>query len=251
MNSPGPRRTEATRNLVLLFGSEEFCLEASRELERREANVELRIAQGLQELQSIAFGKKPGAILAEDRRLAPSEGRKERGDSLRRTLQTLAALAPVVWVGNGVEGAEIAKHVASLPADFVPRTPLCIPAAVSMVLRRLRVHSATGGALGLPPTGAEFDGRDFGGLLRHELNNPLTGILGNAELLLLEVRRGRLSLPAEPLQRLEIIATLAMRMRETVRHLSDYWEHAGGGAEGARDAVQKTPGEAKASTVSG
>ncbi len=26
--------------------------------------------------------------------------------------------------------------------------------------------------------------RDFGEVLRHELNNPLTGILGNAEMLL-------------------------------------------------------------------
>jgi len=30
---------------------------------------------------------------------------------------------------------------------------------------------------------------DFGEVLRHELNNPLTGILGNAELLLVEVHR--------------------------------------------------------------
>lgn len=29
----------------------------------------------------------------------------------------------------------------------------------------------------------------FGEVLRHELNNPLTGILGNAELRLAEVRR--------------------------------------------------------------
>ena len=77
------------------------------------------------------------------------------------------------------------------------------------------------------------DGRDFGEVLRHELNNPLTGILGNSELLLLEVRRGRLTLPANALQRLEVIAELAVRMRETVRQLSDRWEAAGGnlGAE--------------------
>jgi hypothetical protein len=56
--------------------------------------------------------------------------------------------------------------------------------------------------------------------------NPLTGILGNAELLL-EARRGTLDLPLQTLQRPETIAELAVRLRETVRHLSDRWEAAG------------------------
>jgi signal transduction histidine kinase len=62
---------------------------------------------------------------------------------------------------------------------------------------------------------------NFGEVLRHEVNNPLTGILGNAELLLAEVRRrddGRL--PEATLQRLQTIAELAVRLRETVRRLS-------------------------------
>jgi len=66
---------------------------------------------------------------------------------------------------------------------------------------------------------------DFGQLLRHELNNPLTGILGNAELLLSEMRRkndGRL--PQGGQMRLETIAALAVRLRETVRRLSQEWE---------------------------
>jgi len=65
--------------------------------------------------------------------------------------------------------------------------------------------------------------RDFGEVLRHELNNPLTGILGNAELLLVEVRRQNLELPAQCMTRLETIAELAVRMRETVRRLSEEW----------------------------
>ena len=67
---------------------------------------------------------------------------------------------------------------------------------------------------------------DNGGeILRHEMNNPLTGILGNAELLLAEVRRkndGRL--PNGGQQRLETIAALAVRLRETVRRLSQECE---------------------------
>jgi signal transduction histidine kinase len=62
--------------------------------------------------------------------------------------------------------------------------------------------------------------QDFGELLRHEVNNPLTGILGNAEMLL--ARRDRL--PPAAIERLETIAELAVRLRETVRQLSRTWE---------------------------
>jgi len=66
--------------------------------------------------------------------------------------------------------------------------------------------------------------KDFGELLRHELNNPLTGILGNAELLLVEMQRGDGVLPEQARLRLETIAALAVRMRETVRRLSEDWQ---------------------------
>jgi signal transduction histidine kinase len=73
----------------------------------------------------------------------------------------------------------------------------------------------------------QFDAgkEDFGEVLRHELNNPLTGILGNAELLLAEIRRkddGKL--PHGGRQRVETIASLAVRLRETVRRLSQEWQ---------------------------
>jgi hypothetical protein len=71
----------------------------------------------------------------------------------------------------------------------------------------------------LSPAGLPRD--NFAELLRHELNNPLTGILGNAELLLAEVRRQNSEpLSGSGLKRLETIAALAVRMRETVRRLS-------------------------------
>lgn len=69
------------------------------------------------------------------------------------------------------------------------------------------------------------DLENFGELLRHELNNPLTGILGNAELLLAEARRlNGAGLSENGVKRLETIATLAVRMRETVRRLSQACE---------------------------
>jgi signal transduction histidine kinase len=69
-----------------------------------------------------------------------------------------------------------------------------------------------------------MDGEAFGRLLRHEMNNPLTGILSNAELLLAEVRRKNDGRLPSGQQRLETIAALAVRLRETVRRLSQECE---------------------------
>jgi signal transduction histidine kinase len=52
---------------------------------------------------------------------------------------------------------------------------------------------------------------------RHEINNPLTGILGNAELLL--AHRDRM--PPVDTKRLQTVVELAVRLRETVRRLSN------------------------------
>lgn len=70
----------------------------------------------------------------------------------------------------------------------------------------------------------QTEDQDFGAVLRHELNNPLTGILGNAELLLVELRRKNVELPEQSQSRLATIAELAVRMRETVRRLSEAWQ---------------------------
>jgi signal transduction histidine kinase len=78
------------------------------------------------------------------------------------------------------------------------------------------------GALGIGagPPWAELPG-DVAEIFRHEINNPLTGILGNAELLL--AHRDRMH--ATDTQRLETIVSLAVRLRETVRRVSNSWEH--------------------------
>jgi signal transduction histidine kinase len=77
----------------------------------------------------------------------------------------------------------------------------------------------------VPAKAAEQWSKDFAEVLRHELNNPLTGILGNAELLLAEIARKKDGkLPDGGLERVKTIAALAVRMRETVRQLSHEWE---------------------------
>jgi signal transduction histidine kinase len=97
--------------------------------------------------------------------------------------------------------------------------------AIDLIEERLR-HS-NDEPVGLTPLLRDENNQEaFGETLRHELNNPLTGILGNAELLLAEVRRKNDGqLPNGGQQRLETIAALAVRLRETVRRLSQDWEN--------------------------
>ena len=59
------------------------------------------------------------------------------------------------------------------------------------------------------------DLEELGTILRHEINNPLTGILGNAELVL----AGSDGLSADVRRRVETIVGLAVRLRDVVRNL--------------------------------
>ena len=140
------------------------------------------------------------------------EDRSKEG--LESAVNSLAEEGPVVVVAAPERQSELTLLLASGAADFVARTGNFVPVAVGLVERRIRLAAAEG--LGVS---GGFGGEcvaDFGEILRHEVNNPLTGILGNAEMLL--ARRDRL--PASAVERLEIIANLAVRLRETVRRLS-------------------------------
>jgi signal transduction histidine kinase len=155
-------------------------------------------------------------------------------ERLDAAVTSLATYAPVVVIGEAEHQTELSGLVAAGNADYVVRTGGCLTIALGLVERRLRIAQSDALALSSPEESLETPGKenvmemdreDFGEVLRHELNNPLTGILGNAELLLSEIRRksdGRL--PQGAPQRLETIAALAVRLRESVRRLSTEWE---------------------------
>jgi signal transduction histidine kinase len=235
-----PRR-EGRGELVLLCGREDFCSEARRELQRRRKDLRIADAGDLAGARRILGELAPAVILAEERALAEVDGQwRARRQAIESALSLLAGCAPVVWIGAAEAGAQATLAVRSGAVDFVPRSAMCMPAAITMVERRLRGSAKLapdgGPASGiLSPGELRLDDHNFGEVLRHELNNPLTGILGNAELLLLEARRGKLDLPLQTLRRLQTITELAVRMRETVRQLSDRWEAAGGNPPEGRE----------------
>ncbi len=174
-----------------------------------------------EEAKHCARHVSPAVILLDQSALPPSNGPHEPTEQLEATAEALAGSAPLVVLAEPEHQGEMATLVAEGAADFVARAGDFPPVVVALLERRLRA-----GDRDQPAARGIFEPEDFGETLRHELNNPLTGILGNAELLLAEIRRRKDGqLPEAALQRLETITNLAMRMRETIRRLSHQWEN--------------------------
>jgi len=133
-------------------------------------------------------------------------------------LRQLTATAPVILIASPERQFEAARLVAGGEVEFVARIADFVPLVVSLAERRLRWVDMSASMLTLPWGATDAD---LGTIFRHEINNPLTGILGNAELVL--AHRDHLS--AVDTQRLQTVVDLAVRLRETVRRLSNAWEH--------------------------
>ena len=193
---------------------------ALREGLESEGGVRALTASSFDEARRTAWGREPALIVLEESGLAPAEGAVLRAsaESFEAQVALLAGIAPVIVVAAAERQGEIPALLAAGAADFVARAGdflPCVLAIAGLRLQRREQEAAAGVAAVL---------EDFGDVLRHELNNPLTGILGNAELLLVETQRrkdGRL--PEGAVARLQTITDLAVRLRETVRRLSQRW----------------------------
>jgi signal transduction histidine kinase len=138
-------------------------------------------------------------------------------ESVESAVALLTEAAPVVVATSAEKEPLLSFLITSGAADFVKREGRFLTTAADLINHRLRVAERAAGMIQFP---SDAYAGDFGEILRHEVNNPLTGILGNTELLL--ARRDRL--PPGAVERLETIAGLAVRLRETVRRLSNAWE---------------------------
>jgi signal transduction histidine kinase len=169
---------------------------------------QLPLAGTLAEGQLRAARMRPAVILLDESAVGEAP--------LEDAVNELAPFAPVVVVASAARQPEMVRHagwLAAGQADFVAAVADFLPLATALVTRHLDRAEQLDGLRELagPPLL-----EDFGEIVRHEINNPLTGILGNAELLL--ARRDRL--PGVAVRRLETIAELAVRLRETVRRLA-------------------------------
>ena len=155
----------------------------------------------------------PAAVFLDESAIDIAHG----GETLESAVALLTETAPVIVAAAPEKQTGLAFLITSGAVDFVARTSHFLPIVAGMLDRRVRMAERATGMVQFPKD--DLSG-DFGEILRHEVNNPLTGILGNTELLL--ARRDRL--PPSAVERLETIAELAVRLRETVRRLSNAWD---------------------------
>ena len=121
------------------------------------------------------------------------------------SLPTLALVSPG-------EERRVGDRLALDPTDFLLRAgEYCelLPAGVRRLGRRRQARW-----------------EEVAALLRHEINNPLTGVLGNAELVLAEAS----ALPDKTRHRLTTIIQLAVRLRDVVRNLEAQLDRGGNGS---------------------
>ncbi len=194
---------------LLGFIDESIARRLANEMESMVGASPAAIASSLLQLRLLVERVTPRVILVDHELL--------QGASLAEPLRQLAAKAPVILLAPPERQAEVARLVAGGEVEFVARVGDFVPLAIGLIERRLRWAAMSNSVVG--PPWAELPG-DIGTIFRHEINNPLTGILGNAELLL--AHRDRFS--AVDTQRLQTVVDLAVRLRETTRRLSNAWE---------------------------
>lgn len=203
----------ATIERRALFGLADPTLaeRMSRETGRFAGFGRIAIASDFAELRRQSATFSPRVILLEEEILA--------GAPLIESLRQLSETAPLVLIAGVVRQVEIERLVAEGDVDFVARGGDFAGLAASLVERRLRWAERSETPLGAPWTGFPAETAE---IFRHEINNPLTGILGNAELVLSH----RSHLPPADAQRLQTVVDLAVRLRETTRRLSNALEAA-------------------------
>jgi signal transduction histidine kinase len=214
------------QTILLVSDDAVLCAAARREFESKDAGFRVAAVNSLEAAHRAVEDLVPAIILLEETSLSPLQLPGTGEGRLETIIASLAAHAPVIVIGAAHHEPALAPLVAAGSAYFVTHSSRCLPIALELAEHRLsQIKRQPRNATLAVSTVTGTSGEEFGQVLRHEMNNPLTGILGNAELLLAEVRRkndGRL--PNGGQQRLETIASLAVRLRETVLRLSQDWE---------------------------
>lgn len=207
---------------TVLFVSNDASLSAAARRDLQMRRPEVRVSSVSCVAAALLIAKETAAsviLLAEEVSTWDPHGNVL---GLQSAVQSLVDYAPVVVLGRMEYEPCLSDLIAAGSVDYVPRAPNSVDIAIGLVERRLIRDKQLDRPTVLRIADAS---KDFGEVLRHELNNPLTGILGNAELLLAEIslkNDGRL--PRGGQERVETIAALAVRLRETVRQLSQEWE---------------------------
>jgi signal transduction histidine kinase len=200
------------RTVFIVSGDLALARQCSEELAAFGGRYRTLIVEKVEQARKSIGRISPAAIFLDESAIGPKES-----ETLESAVALLTESAPVVVAAAPEKQTGVSFLITSGAVDFVARTNDFLPLVAGMLDRRVRMAERVAGMVRFPK---DERSSDFGEILRHEVNNPLTGILGNTELLL--ARRDRL--PPSAVERLETIAGLAVRLRETVRRLSNAWD---------------------------
>jgi signal transduction histidine kinase len=203
------REILAARRALLCVADAGLAEQLTRELKLCAHVGSACVAVNLPDLIERMEQDSPGVILLDDDVFQDAP--------LFALLRQLTKTAPVILLAAAERQTEILRMLAEGEVEFVARRGEFIPMAACLVERRLRWAQRPASS-GRSPWADMPD--DVAEIFRHEISNPLTGILGNAELLLSHGVR----LPAADTERLQTVVDLAVRLRETIRRLSDAWD---------------------------
>jgi signal transduction histidine kinase len=203
------KKIVAACSTLIGIGDPGLAARLAREIGRGGLEGSVHIARNLPHLVDLMEQHSPRVILLDDDLV--------HGAPLMEFVRQVTESATVVLVAAPERQAEVIRLVAEGEMEFVARVGDFIPLAASLVERRARWAAHSESKFRAPGTGMP---EDVAEIFRHDINNPLTGILGNAELLLSHGAH----LPAIDMQRLQTVVDLAVRLRETIRRLSDAWD---------------------------
>src|SRR5260370_6233927 len=113
--------------------------------------------------------------------MAEREGGLGKGRGVRSVGDAWAVHAPVVVMGAAGHQRELDTLVAAGAADFVEHGGRCLPMALERVERRLQ-HAQQGASKAKEVVAAAkaAGGEGFRGILRPQMNNSPTGLLGDS-----------------------------------------------------------------------
>jgi signal transduction histidine kinase len=198
-----------TCNVLLAVADGDLPWRLTKEMQQLRKPCRVTVAGSLAQARAYLASFSPGVMLLDESVLGTAP--------LEETVRQFACQTSLVVVAATARLPELAEPIAEGEVEFVARSGNFPPLAAALLERRLRWAESAAGHPGMWLSQSPVD---FASILRHEINNPLTGILGNAELLLGQ----RDGLPAPVIQRLQTVVELAVRLRETIRRFSTAWE---------------------------
>src|SRR5262249_37674861 len=160
------------QTVLLVSNDAGFCAAMRREFDSNALRVRAAAVSSVAAAKRVLEQNAPGVILLEeDTVAAESDGARGLAPSLEAVVAPLAVHAPVVVIGPAEKRWELSGLISAHAVDFVAREGQCLTAAFRTVQRRLRQAQKE---TAVAPEILEVGEEDFGEVLRHEMNNPLT-----------------------------------------------------------------------------